>query len=128
MDVWPTLAELAGLPADAGGLSLVPVMHGRRKTVRDTLFGVYQDVQRMIRTDTWKLIDYPRIGRVQLFEIGRDPDERNDLSTDARQAARVRQMAKRLAEWHRGLDRPDRSVRPGVESRVPARLPRPRPD
>jgi arylsulfatase A-like enzyme len=128
MDVWPTLAELAGLPADAGGLSLVPVMHGRRKTVRDTLFGVYQDVQRMIRTDTWKLIDYPRIGRFQLFEIGRDPDERNDLSTDARQAARVRQMAKRLAEWHRGLDRPDRSIRPGVESRVPARLPRPRPD
>lgn len=110
MDVWPTLAELAGLRVDAGGLSLVPVMQGRHKTVRDTLFGVYQNVQRMMRTDTWKLIDYPRIGRVQLFELGRDPDERNDLSTDAGQAARVRQMATRLAEWHRGLPqpRPDR--------------------
>jgi arylsulfatase A-like enzyme len=110
MDVYPTVAELAGLPADADGLSLVPVMQGRRQAVRDTLFGVYRDVQRMIRTETWKLIEYPRIGRVQLFEIGRDPDERNDLSSDPRQAARIRQMTTRLAEWSRGLPPPGAGV------------------
>jgi arylsulfatase A-like enzyme len=121
MDVYPTVAELAGLPVDAEGLSLVPVMQGRRKTVRDTLFGVYRDVQRMIRTDTWKLIDYPRIGRVQLFEVERDPDERNDLSHDPGTAARVREMSTRLAEWYRSLP----AAGAGVESGAAARRPRP---
>jgi arylsulfatase A-like enzyme len=85
-------------------------MQGRRQSVRDAVFGVYQDVQRMIRTETWKLIEYPRLGRMQLFEIGRDPDERSDLSGDPAHAARMRTMRAQLTEWHRGLPQapPDR--------------------
>ena len=55
----------------------------------------------MIRTDRWKLIFYPHLGRYQLFDLEADPHEVNDLSADASQADRVKRLRKQMEQWFR---------------------------
>ncbi|MBX3444973.1 MAG: sulfatase-like hydrolase/transferase [Planctomyces sp.] len=84
MDIFPTVCELTGATAGDGldGRSLAAVLRGDADAVRESLFFAYRDVQRGIRTDRWKMIFYPRINRVQVFDLAADPDELKDLSTD----------------------------------------------
>src|SRR5262249_13711802 len=79
------------------GKSLLPVIHGQSKQVRDRLFGAYRDCQRMIRDERWKLIKYNAAGEkhTQLFDLRDDSDEIRNLGDDPRFAAeRVR-----LEQW-----------------------------
>lgn len=80
-DLYPTVCQLAGIPIPESvqGRSLVPAIRDGGVQIYPELFGHFQDVQRMIRTDRWKLIHYPKIGRFQLFDLKHDPLEREDL-------------------------------------------------
>ncbi len=82
LDLFPTLCDLAGLktPAEIEGLSLAPVIAGKVKTRRDSIFTAYRTVQRAVRNDRWKLIVYPQINKTQLFDLNNDPAEMNDLA------------------------------------------------
>ncbi|MBI2946734.1 MAG: sulfatase-like hydrolase/transferase [Verrucomicrobia bacterium] len=101
LDIFPTVCHLAGAPIPPGldGQSLKPVLDGKSRGVRDTLFLSYRDVQRAIRDERWKLIRYPQINRTQLFDLRRDPDEIHDLATEASQARRIERMIAALREW-----------------------------
>jgi arylsulfatase A-like enzyme len=107
-DVFPTLCELAGLsiPPTVEGTSLGKIMHRRAESVRDEIFGAYRDVQRMVRTDRWKLIHYPKIDRTQLFDLQVDPHELRDLSDNRRHADTVAQLRARLTFLQRQFDDP----------------------
>jgi arylsulfatase A-like enzyme len=99
-DIFPTAAELCGVkpPPGVDGKSLVPVMAGRQAKVRDAIFCAYRSFQRSVRTDEWKLIRYPHINHVQLFNLKNDPDELKDLSRDPKYADKVKEMTKLLEE------------------------------
>jgi arylsulfatase A-like enzyme len=99
-DLFPTVCQAAGVavPKECEGASLVPVMTGEKKAVREVLFAAYKDVQRMARDDRWKLIWYPKAGRVQLFDLANDPDEVADLSAKPEHAGRLAELTKRLAK------------------------------
>jgi arylsulfatase A-like enzyme len=101
LDLFPTACELAGVnaPETVEGVSLVPVINGKKALVRSSLFGAYRDVQRMVRTDKWKLIRYPKIDRTQLFDVEHDPDELKDLAGERARAAKVKEMMDLLKEW-----------------------------
>ncbi len=94
-DLFPTLGELAGVagPEGSEGLSLVPVLKGETRTRRTDVLTAYRDVQRAIRDERWKLIVYPRVNRVQLFDLRDDPDELHDLSADPEHADEVVRLA-----------------------------------
>ncbi len=81
-DIFPTIFDLCGLPPlqEAEGQSLAPVIRGQRSTARGELFCIYKDLQRMARTDQWKIIEYPKIGVTQLFDIQADPHELHNLA------------------------------------------------
>ena len=102
-DLFPTTCELAGLPIPESveGRSLVPVLDGRADQVYSAVFGAFRNSQRMIRTPGWKLIDYPRAGRRQLFDLTRDPLEQHDLSMEPQHAARQQELLARLRTWQR---------------------------
>jgi arylsulfatase A-like enzyme len=76
-DIFPTVCELAGLPVPPGldGKSLAPIIRGERRSVRDTMFLAYKDVQRAVRRGRWKLIRYPQVDKTQLFDLETDPCE-----------------------------------------------------
>ncbi|MGI9470493.1 MAG: sulfatase-like hydrolase/transferase [Rubripirellula sp.] len=99
-DVFPTLLELAGLPAvDCDGVSQVPVIRGQRDSMHEFTVGYFRDSQRMIREDRWKLIRYPLVDRVQLFDLQSDPFERNDVSEDSENALVIARLTQRLEHW-----------------------------
>ncbi len=106
LDIFPTVAELAGVkaPATVEGLSLAPIMTGKQAVVRDSIFCAYRDVQRMVRTDRWKLIRYPQINKSQLFDMANDPDELHDLAGDGKHAERERELTALLRDWQKKLD------------------------
>jgi len=98
-DLFPTLCDLTGVatPASVEGLSLAPVIRGKKKSVREYGFGVYKDVQRMVRDDRWKLIWYPKAGRFQLFDVVEDPWELRDYSGEAAKAKILARLKKAMA-------------------------------
>ena len=93
-DIFPTLGELAGVPALDGseGRSLGPVLAGKSTTHRDAIFTSYRNVQRAVRDDRWKLIVYPQINKTQLFDLRSDPFEMHDLAADPRHPALVKHL------------------------------------
>jgi iduronate 2-sulfatase len=69
VDLFPTLAELAGLPAPAGpqpidGVSLVPVLRDPAARVRDHAFHLFPKATlgRAIRTERYRLVEWKKPG------------------------------------------------------------------
>lgn len=97
-DIYPTLCDVVGAPKPEPleGKSLLPVIQGKSKAVRDTVMLGYRDVQRAVRLGRWKLIRYPQIDRTQLFDLQRDPNEIHDLAARPEQRGRIEQMMQLL--------------------------------
>jgi arylsulfatase A-like enzyme len=110
LDVLPTLCDLLGIeaPATAEGLSLAPVLRGRRAEVRDSLFCAYRLFQRAVKRGDLKLITYRVKGveHTQLFDLAKDPWETRNLADAPERAEDVRALARLLAEWQQRLDDP----------------------
>ena len=82
-DVMATSLELAGIekPAYVEFNSFLDIIKGETKESHyDAIYGCYIDHQRMIRKDGYKLIVYPRIDKVLLFDMEKDPKEMNNLA------------------------------------------------
>ncbi|MBL8820800.1 MAG: iduronate-2-sulfatase, partial [Planctomyces sp.] len=69
VDLFPTLAELAGLPAPTGpqpidGISLVPVLRDPAARVRDHAYHVFPKAKlgRAIRTERHRFVEWKKPG------------------------------------------------------------------
>lgn len=84
VDIYPTICEMAGLaiPDSAEGKSLVKAIADPESSVRDSLYFGYMGVQRALRDDRYKLIQYHVKGKrtTQLFDLRDDPNERTNLA------------------------------------------------
>ncbi len=125
--VFPTLCDLLELPtpkhagkfshakmlaaAESAG-TVHAVEHGTSGVPE--VFGVYTNNAgskrgiRSLRQGDWKLIHYLHNDRTQLFHLGRDPWEINDLAGLSQYAARVEQMKARLRTWMEAENDPQR--------------------
>jgi iduronate 2-sulfatase len=94
VDLFPTLAELAGLPAPVGpqpidGLSLVPVLKNPDARIRDHAYHAYpkEKLGRAIRTERYRLVewlgndDVPEAAEYELYDYETDPLESENLAT-----------------------------------------------
>tara|TARA_B110000008_G_C16977196_1_gene566358 strand:- start:4542 stop:6074 length:1533 start_codon:yes stop_codon:yes gene_type:complete len=106
--VFPTAAELAGIetPKSVDAPSIGPLIRGEKKIVYDTVYGAYRHFQRMLRSQNFKLIYYPMIGKTQLFDLRSDPLELNDLAAMPEQAERIAEMMAQLAQWQEVVEDP----------------------
>jgi arylsulfatase A-like enzyme len=101
MDIGPTVCELAGekLASATDGRSLADAARKGARVARESEMLAYLGVQRGLRTEDWKLIEY-NVGGVrttQLFDLRKDPLEMHNLAGEPAQAGRVREMRARLA-------------------------------
>ena len=98
VDLFPTLAELAGLPPPdvpqpRDGVSLVPVLRDPAARVRDHAYHSYprqrdgvQVIGRAIRTERHRLVEWKRPGApadtadLELYDYAADPLETNNLA------------------------------------------------
>jgi len=135
VDLLPTICHAVGIepPGSAqDGRSLLSLVHNPARTWRDSVFGAFRlpmgrdhimrETQRMVRTERWKLVFYPLIGRYQLFDIEADPDELYDLlqpwrlfgapfgytppTGPERAIAIAEELRARLMNWQRNVDDP----------------------
>lgn len=97
-DVLPTLGKMCGVPGPmtSEGVEFTATVKDPARGGRSELAFGYKGVQRAIRDDRWKLIRYPKIDKVQLFDLQADPNETANLADQPEQAARVAEMEARL--------------------------------
>jgi len=96
-----TTCEMAGIdaPQTVQFPSLVPLLTGRKQQLYDSVYGAYRDFQRMVRTQRYKLIRYPHVNEVQLFDLKRDPWETKDLAEDPQYTPEVKDLDAKLHRW-----------------------------
>lgn len=81
-DIMASALDLAGIekPHSVEFKSLIPLIKGEVSSNYDAIYGCYEFRQRMIRKDGYKLIVYPRVPVVRLFNLKNDPFEKKDLA------------------------------------------------
>lgn len=102
-DFFPTLCELLEVAPDPGldGASLKPIWEGKKKSIRSSIFLPFQDIQRGVLDERWKLIIYPNIGHMELFDLQKDPWEmRNLVGKRAYRSELVRMMGM-MRDWQK---------------------------
>lgn len=112
LDIYPTLSELAGLPArtDLEGISLVPQLkNAETKRARPAITTQNQG-NHAVRSERWRYIRYAD-GTEELYDLVADPNEWANLASDPKQAAV-------LAEHRRWLPRVDAAPVKGSANRV----------
>ena len=107
IDWYPTLLELCGIDIPkkqkVDGVSLVPLLEG--KTIQDRpLYWHYPhygnqggEPSSIIMEGDWKLIHYHEDGQDELYHLGKDIGEQDDLI--AKEKKRGQQMRKKLDAW-----------------------------
>ena len=101
LDLYPTLCDVLAIkpPADLEGESLRGLWEGKKAQVRDSVFLPFMQLQRAVRDDRWKLIAYPKIGHLQLFDLHADPYETTNLIDRSEHAEHVARLQKLMKEW-----------------------------
>ena len=103
--VFATTCELAGVavPSTVEFPSLVPLLRGESPPLHDAVFCYYMGFQRSVRTGRHKLIVYPKINRVQIFDVANDPWEMHDCVDDPAFADVKRTLMARLRKYQQEL-------------------------
>ncbi len=94
-DIMATSLDLAGVekPAYVDFNSLLPLTSGAQKESNyPAIYGAYMDLQRMVRKDDYKLILFPEVPKVLLFNLKEDPHEMNNLAENPDQSERVSEL------------------------------------
>lgn len=102
LDIYPTLAELCGLPLPGGieGTTLGPLLHDPSADWKQPAFSVWSEhVPRLhgvaVRTEEWRYAEFGPNGRhgSMLFDPHRDPLEMKNLANDPKYATVVSGLA-----------------------------------
>lgn len=122
MDFYPTLLEAAGVPLAPGqhvdGVSLLPLLRGTGTLPRRSLYWHYPHYHpggvtpySAVRNGDYRLMEFFEDQRVELYDLRKDPEEKQDLA--AAMPEKARELREELAEWRK---------------QVGAQLPTPNPD
>ncbi len=107
-DIMATTLDLAGVekPAYIDFNSLMPLVNNEKQSPYNEIYGAYINLQRMVRTDRYKLIVYPRVPKILLFDLEKDPLETVDLSEQPEFQEIKTQLISRLKEQQKQMDDP----------------------
>ncbi len=113
-DFYPTIIEMAGLGrakqnATVDGISLTPLLRDPRASLdRDALFFHYPHYYTTttpasaIRSREWKLIEYFEDGHLELYNLKKDPGEKNNLANSL--PGQAAELHTRLRAWRESVN------------------------
>ncbi|MDP4679865.1 MAG: sulfatase-like hydrolase/transferase, partial [Cyclobacteriaceae bacterium] len=105
-DIMASSLKLAGIekPSYVEFNSFMDLVYGETQTGHyDAVYGAYVHWQRMIRKDGYKLLIFPEIKKVLLFDLENDPKEINDLSANPQFAEKAKTLFKDLIELQKTM-------------------------
>ncbi len=108
-DAMATCLELANIekPNYVFFNSFLDLVSGKQtKSNYDAIYNGYVDLQRMIRKDGFKLIIYPKIKKVLLFDLTNDPEEMNNLADNAAYKEKVEVLFNDLVKLQKDMNDP----------------------
>ncbi|MGJ8673482.1 sulfatase [Rubritalea sp.] len=117
LDLFPTFLELAEVNNYSGvldGESLVPMMHGKPLEERPIYWHIASkyknDPCSIVRRDQWKLIQYLKDGKVELYNTEKDLKESKNLAKSHPEVAQ--KLLTELSEWrtHNAVPLPPSSI------------------
>ena len=116
-------ATSASVPADArlDGINLFPILQKKVPEVERTLFwrtagpSPVNMNQKAVRSGDWKLLVDGSVTRIFLFDVTRDPGERDDHF--ARRPEVVDRLRRLLDEWERDVDAEAKAFRGGAAAK-----------
>jgi len=108
VDFYPTILEIAGVPADPrqhlDGESFVPLLRQTGKLQRDAIFWHYPHYSPQrgvpagaVRVGDYKLMELFEYGHLELYNLADDVGERNNLAD--KMPEKAAEMHKLLADW-----------------------------
>ncbi len=112
-DFYPTFLEAAGLPLmpeqHCDGVSLMPLLKGEGELERDAIFWHYPHYSNQGGTPAasvvmgdWKLIKFFEDDHLELYHLGDDPSEQNNLAQEMPERAQA--MHDRLVQWQKEVE------------------------
>ena len=119
VDIYPTLAELCGLPLPdhPEGTSLVPVLRDPSKSVKNAAFSQYprgvdgkQLMGYSMRTDRYRFTrwvhrnDHTKVDAVELYDHATDPQENVNIANDPANAELVLRLTEQWLQGWRGAE------------------------
>ena len=108
-DIMATSIEIAGVekPEYVEFNSFLDLAKGEtERSHYDAIYGAYLKVNRMIRKDGFKLLVYPKLKKVLLFDLKKDPEEMNDIAEDPANKAKVKSLFTELLQLQKDMDDP----------------------
>lgn len=101
VDLYPTLAELAGLtpPANLQGQSLLPLLKNptTKEWSKDLAFSISRSGGESIRTSKWRFTHWGFGAKgEELYDLKNDPNEFTNLARDPNYSGRLNQLKARL--------------------------------
>jgi arylsulfatase A-like enzyme len=127
MSLYPTLADLCGLPAPEknDAVSLRPLLEDAKAKWEHVALTTHGRGNHAVRTERWRYIRYAD-GSEELYDHDADPHEWKNLAGDAQHSEAKKELAGKLPK----TDAPDaksREVRPAQRQRASVRTPVPSP-
>ena len=121
-DFYPTLLEMAGLPArpdqHCDGVSIAPLLKGTDRLHREAVFWHYPHYSNQgntpgcsVRSGDWKLLEFFEDGRVELYNLREDTGEDHNVAGEHPEI--VQRLLELLHDWQRDVE---------------ARIPQPNPE
>lgn len=108
-DIMATTLDLANIekPEYVEFNSLMPMVEQTTtKSAYNEIYGAYIDLQRMVRTDKYKMIVYPKAKKIRVFDLENDPLEMNDLAEKEQYKEVKITLAKKLKKQQVDMEDP----------------------
>ena len=104
--LYATTCDLAGIetPATVDFPSLLPQLKQPEAPAQEFIWGSYRYHQRMLRSERYKLIVYPKVKQIQFFDMEKDPYETKNLAHKSKYAKMVTEYFKKLKDKQKEFD------------------------
>ncbi len=105
-DVMATSLALAGVekPKHVEFNDILPLARGEsKKSPYKEIYGAYLSAQRSITVKDIKLIAYPDVPIIRVYDLGKDPDEMNDLASSQKGKETIGKLFPRLLKLQKKM-------------------------